>query len=457
MPITVGGWALAQVPKAQSALVSLDPLDGAITSLVGGLDFSLSKFNRASQALRQPGSAFKPFIYAAALAMGNTLSTIVLDAPVVINSTALEQLWRPVNYSGRFYGAQRVREGLVKSMNLLSVRLLLNNTGIGNTVRYLKPFGFSDGTLIRNGSLALGGGDASPLDIAQAYATFANGGYAVKPYVIDSIFGPTEELLYRAEPFIVCPNCEPGAPTEEAIAAARVLQNSALPTESTGADNANDNLQVDTEFTFGDKYDSEYDTTISLERMAVLGESYKPDATIAPGLFTDVKVAERIISPQIAFLIQDAMREVVRRGTAVRANALGRRDLSGKTGTSNDRRDAWFAGFNSKTVGIVWVGYDDSLPLGPREEGSRTALPIWIEFMRIALRGVPESRMDMPAGIVTVRISRTTGCPASATHAFEDVMFEHYREDSVPECENVETQQDIFNTGEEPEDDEKLF
>ena len=452
MPITIGGWALAQVPKAQSALVAVDPLDGAITTLVGGLDFSLSKFNRASQALRQPGSAFKPFIYAAALAAGNTLSTIVLDAPVVINSSVLERLWRPVNYSGKFYGAQRVREGLVKSMNLLSVRLLLNNTGIGNAIRYLEPFGFPDGTLIRNGSLALGGGDASPLDIAQGYATFANGGYAVKPYVIDSIFGPTEELLYRAEPFVVCPDCEPGEPTDEAIAAAKAMRDSVL----LAAEPATDAIAAD-ELSLNATIDHEYATTLSLEQMAELGESYQPDATLAAELFADVNVANRIITPQIAFLIQDAMREVIRRGTGVRANALGRRDLSGKTGTSNDRRDAWFAGFNSRTVGIVWVGYDDSLPLGPREEGSRTALPIWIEFMRIAMRGVPESRMEMPEGIVTVRISRTTGCPASAAHPFDDIMFEHYREDSVPECDAVDTQQDIFNTGEEPEEEERLF
>jgi len=454
MPITIGGWALAQVPKAQSALVSLDPMDGAITSLVGGLDFSLSKFNRANQALRQPGSAFKPFIYAAALAAGNTLSTIVLDAPVVINSAALERLWRPVNYSGRFYGAQRVREGLVKSMNLLSVRLLLNNTGIGNAIRFLEPFGFPAGTLIRNGSLALGGGDASPLDMAQGYATFANGGYAVKPYVIDSIFGPAEELLYRAEPFVVCPECEPGEPADEALAAAKVMRDSVLLAEDPAqATDAADERYVEAKLAI----DNEYDTSFSLEQMAELGESYQPDATLAADLFADVKVANRIISPQIAFLIQDAMRDVIRRGTGVRANALGRRDLSGKTGTSNDRRDAWFAGFNARTVAIVWVGYDDSLPLGPREEGSRTALPIWVEFMRIALQGVAESRMDMPEGIVTVRISKSTGCPASATHPFADVMFEHYREDSVPECENLDTQQDIFNTGEEPEEEEKLF
>jgi len=341
--------------------------------------------------------------------------------------------------------------------------LLLNNTGIGNAIRYLEPFGFPDGTLIRNGSLALGGGDASPLDIAQGYATFANGGYAVKPYVIDSIFGPAEELLYRAEPFIVCPECEPGEPTKEAIAAAKVMQDSVLLAEGQATETASVDSAVD-EPGVGAKpdtaeyeYDDRYEVSFSLEQMAELGESYQPDAKMAADLFADVRVAQRIISPQIAFLIQDSMREVIRRGTGVRANALGRRDLSGKTGTSNDRRDAWFAGFNSKTVGIVWVGYDDSLPLGLREEGSRTALPIWIEFIRIALRGVAESRMDMPEGIVTVRISRTTGCPASAAHPFDDVMFEHYREDSVPECENVDTQQDIFNTGEEPEEEEKLF
>jgi len=376
MPITIGGWALAQVPKAQSALVSVDPMDGAITTLVGGLDFSLSKFNRASQALRQPGSAFKPFIYAAALAAGNTLSTIVLDAPVVINSSALERLWRPVNYSGRFYGAQRVREGLVKSMNLLSVRLLLNNTGIGNAIRYLEPFGFPDGTLIRNGSLALGGGDASPLDIAQGYATFANGGYAVKPYVIDSIFGPTEELLYRAEPFVVCPECEPGEPTEEAIAAAKAMRDSVLLAAEPATDAiAADELSLDT--TIDTTIDNEYETTMSLEQMAELGESYQPDATLAAELFADVKVANRIITPQITFLIQDAMREVVRRGTGVRANALGRRDLSGKTGTSNDRRDAWFAGFNSRTVGIVWVSSEKRGTVRVQRSGSLFAGALW--------------------------------------------------------------------------------
>jgi penicillin-binding protein 1A len=443
MPITIGGWALAQVPQAQSALVSVDPQDGAITSLVGGMDFSLSKFNRVNQAYRQPGSSFKPFIYSAALENGNTLSTIVLDTPVVINSAALERLWRPINYSGRFYGEQRVREALVKSMNLASVRLLLDHTGIGPAIRHLEPFGFPDAALIRNGSLALGGGNASPLDMAQAYATFANGGYAVRPYVIDSIFGPGDELLYRANPAVVCPRCEPGEKAAGGSSGEFVAAEQTQASSLSAADEA---------------IDAEYETEYQLKQMAELGETYQPDAKMAPELFADVNVAKRIITAPNAFLIQDAMREVIRRGTGVRARTLGRTDLSGKTGTSNDRRDAWFAGFNSRIVGIVWVGYDDDQPLGPREEGSRTALPVWIEFMRLALQGMPHSQMAEPEGIVTVRISRTTGCPVTASHPPDDVIFEYYREGHVQECDVVESQQDIFNTdGEEAQSTTDLF
>jgi penicillin-binding protein 1A len=341
---------------------------------------------------------------------------------------------------------------MVRSMNLASVRLLLNNTGVGHTVRHLAPFGFAEDALIRNGSLALGGGTASPLDMAQAYATFANGGYAVKPYIIDAIIGPNEVVLYRAEPFVVCRECEPQEDMSDPLnLQPEPLYPVAPLDELPGGDTGQQLMDEETLF------DEELEQAFTLEQMALMGESYQPDATLAPELFTDIKKAERIISPQNAFLIQDAMRDVIRRGTGVRARVLGRQDLSGKTGTSNDRRDAWFAGFNSKIVGVVWVGYDDDLPLGPREEGSRTALPVWIEFMRIALQGVPRQQMDMPEGIVTVRISKTTGCPVSASHPFEDVMFEHFREEFLPECDPVEGQLDIFNTAEDPDKDDTLF
>ena len=454
MPITIGGYALAQLPEGQGAVISMDPYDGAITSLAGGFDFSLSKFNRVTQAVRQPGSSFKPFIYSAALEQGNTPATILLDAPVVIRSSELEAVWRPVNYSGRFYGEQRLREALVRSMNLASVRLLLNKTGIGNTVRHLAPFGFNESALPRNGSLALGGGNATPLDMAQAYATFANGGYAVKPYVIDSISGPDGEIIYRAEPLVVCPRCEPGpAPEKPARTYARPLTDpggaAAVVARIVNGINYLPDELSDPGVT--DRIKDE--TRRVLEQMAAVGDTYQPDATVAPELFKDIKLAPRIIFAQNAFLIQDMMRDVIRRGTGIRARQLGRRDLSGKTGTSNDRRDAWFAGFQSDMVAVVWVGHDDDRPLGPREEGSRTALPIWIEFARRALERVPENQMAMPDGIVTVRISKRTGCPANSSTDFAEVMFEVFREENVPECEFTDELPDIFNIDDDMDND----
>jgi penicillin-binding protein 1A len=405
MPTTAGFWALAQVPEAQGAVVSVDPQDGAITSLAGGFDFAISKFNRVTQAFRQPGSSFKPFIYSAALEQGNTAATVVDDSPVVIRSSELEADWRPLNYSGRFFGPTRMREALVRSRNLVSVRLLLYETGVGNAVRHIAHFGFGPAALPRNGSLALGGGGASPLDMAQGYAVIANGGYGVKPYVIDAIYGPEGETLYRAEPLVVCHICD---------------------------------AQSD------DIYALEAYEEMTLEEMADVAESYQPDASIAPALFENVNAAPRVVSEQNIFIIQDMMRDVVRRGTGRRAMVLGRNDLSGKTGTSNDRRDAWFGGFNGDLATIVWVGYDDDLPLGPGEEGSRTALPIWIEFTRVALDGVPNNQMPMPEGIVNVRIDRKLGCRARVGQG--DTMFEVFREDHIPdECEATDSASDPFN------------
>lgn len=264
--------------------------------------------------------------------------------------------------------------------------------------------------------------------MVQGYAAIANGGYAVGPYVIDAIYGANGETLYRADPAVVCEPCvaEPA-----------------------------------------DDFSVEPLREMTLEEMADIALTYRPDASVAPELFADVNAAIRAISAQNAFLIQDMMRDVVRRGTGIRAwRALGRRDLSGKTGTSNDRRDAWFGGFNSDLAAIVWIGYDDDRPLGPGEEGSRTALPVWIEFMRYGLAGVPENQMPMPEGIVSVRISKASGCPARAGQS--DVTFEVFREGHVPECETVEELPDIFNDttglddrpdveGEEEEQDESLF
>jgi penicillin-binding protein 1A len=304
-------------------------------------------------------------------------------------------------------------------MNLVSVRLLLFETGVGNAVRHIEKFGFGDAALPRNGSLALGGGAASPLDMAQGYATIANGGHAVKPYVIDAIYGPEGETLYRSEPAVVCDACVADEPDD------RFREPAVAP--------------------------------MTLEEMADVALDYRPDASTAPELFEDVVIAPQRISPQNIFLVQDMMRDVVRRGTGRRAMVLGRNDLSGKTGTSNDRRDAWFGGFNGDLASIVWVGYDDDLPLGPGEEGSRTALPIWIEFTRRALAGVSENQMPMPEGIVMVKIDKETGCAARAGQS--NTTFEVFREENVPKCEYVDDLPDIFNDASgidaPPEDEDK--
>jgi penicillin-binding protein 1A len=261
--------------------------------------------------------------------------------------------------------------------------------------------------------------------MAQGYAMLANGGHAVKPYVIDAIYGPEGETLYRADPAIVCDACVPQEPA----------------------------------FSYGDEPGEE----LTLDEMVEIAAVYQPDATTAPELFEGINIAPQAISPQNAFLIQDMMRDVVRAGTGRRAMALGRNDLSGKTGTSNDRRDAWFGGFNADIATIVWVGYDDDLPLARGEEGSRTALPIWVEFSRIALKGVPENQMPMPDGIVSVLIDRESGCPARAGQ--RNVIFEVFREGQVPECEATEDVVDPFNNAsgidpepeEEQEESETLF
>ena len=414
MPTTTGQWALAQEPKAQGAVVSLDPYDGSISSLTGGFDFATSKYNRATQAFRQPGSSFKPFIYSAALEHGNTVATVILDAPIVISSSELEAVWRPINYSGRFYGPTRLRDALVRSMNLVSVRLLLFETGFGNAIDHIAKFGFRDAALIRNGSLALGGGNASPLDMVQGYSVFANGGFGVKPYVIDAIYGPEGDTLYRADPLVICDACE------------------VEPDELAGVDYDEGGLPVEP---------SSYEQLADFALDAAI--DVPPNGGVAPGFIEQINAAPRVITAQNAFLIQDLMRDVIRRGTGRRALVLGRRDLSGKTGTSNDQRDAWFGGFNGDIAAVTWVGYDESLPLGPGEEGSRTALPIWIDFMRVALRGAPENQLPIPEGIVSVLIDKSTGCPARAGQP--NTMFEYFREGHVPKCDNVDDIPDIFN------------
>lgn len=395
-----GSWRLAQIPQVQGAFVALDPQDAAISALVGGFDFFLSNFNRATQSLRQPGSAFKPFIYSAALANGFTTATIVNDAPLALDDPVLETVWKPENYGGRFHGPTRLREALVESLNLVSVRVV-RRVGIGNTINYLRKFGFDDTAMPANSTIALGSGGISPLNLASEYATLSNGGYHVKPYFIDRVEDSNGAVLYTSTPAVVCVDPPPrrARDTDDKWV-------DAAPTDSTqcvhksesadGAKNPEDELIDD-----------------------------------VTDLYPDIHRAKRVATAQNIYLVDDMMRDVVRRGTGVRAwRALHRRDLAGKTGTSNDLRDTWFAGFNGDIVGTAWVGFDADRSLGGHEQGGVTAIPMWIDFMREALRGQPERFLERPPGIIDVRIDPDNGLVASGTNRHS--IFEKFRIGHVP-------------------------
>ena len=370
---------LAQAPEAQAALVALDPTDGAIAALVGGFDYFNNKFNRAIQARRQPGSGFKPFLYSAALEHGFTPASILMDAPIVLDDAGMEQAWRPENSGGDFSGPIRLREALVRSRNLVSIRLL-RSIGPEAVIDYAARFGFQAGDMPRNLTLALGTLPATPLEVATGYATFANGGYKVQPYFIDRIENAAGETLRRARPVIACNGCEPVATAGaagadgDATAAAATEPGAAAPPPPATWVPAVPSQSVGT----------------------VLQQS-----TLAP----------RIISAANCWLMDDMMGDVIRRGTGRRALVLGRSDLSGKTGTTNEARDTWFNGFNQNLVASVWVGFDQERPLGEGEEGARTAVPIWVYFMREALRTVPDRPRQRPAGLVQLTISARTGLP----------------------------------------------
>jgi penicillin-binding protein 1A len=398
-----GGWRLAQLPDVQGAFVALDPQDAAISALVGGFDFFLSNYNRATQSRRQPGSAFKPFIYSAALENGFTTATIVNDAPLALDDPVLETVWKPENYGGRFHGPTRLREALVDSLNLVSVRVV-RRVGIGNTIRHLRKFGFEDVALPPNPTIALGAGGIAPLDLAAGYAELANGGYRVSPYFIDSVQDLNGDVLYTTSPRIVCRDL-PAPPAPQAAAAF--------------VDPAEGDLACP-------EADQNTDQTRRPEEPALIDKM--------TDLYPDLRRAKRAISPQNVYLVTDMMHDVVRRGTGVRAwRELHRPDLAGKTGTSNDRRDTWFAGFNADVVATGWVGFDEDRSLGGNEQGSVTALPMWIDFMREALRGQPEHVLKQPSGIVSVRIDPDNGLVAS--DANRNSIFEKFRIGHVPDRE----------------------
>ena len=348
-------WQLSQVPQAEGAFVALDPTNGAILAVSGGFDFFNSKFNRATQSSRQPGSGFKPIIYTTALENGFTAGSVINDAPVVLDGPGQEIEWRPENYSNKFYGPTSLRTALRKSRNLISVRLL-KSLGVNKVTETATRFGFKKEQLPKSLTLALGSGQASPLQMSRMFAVFANGGFLITPYFIERVESNNGEILFQSQPQIACKYCD-------------------------------------------DIEDDE--------------NSHAP----------------RVISPQVNFIMNSLLRDVVQRGTATRANKLGRNDLAGKTGTTNDLRDAWFNGFSPTIVATAWVGLDNASSLGKWESGGKTALPMWIRFMEKALKEQPELEPERPAGVVKAKIDPETGLLAQEG---EEGIWEYFTSATIP-------------------------
>ena len=365
------GFEVAQLPRAEAALVSLHPEDGALAALVGGLSFARSSFNRATQAQRQPGSSFKPFLYSAAMERGYTPASIVLDAPVVFRDR-VGHVWRPQNDNGKFSGPMRMREALVQSRNLVSVRLL-DAIGVDFARKYITQFGFKLESLPANLSMSLGTASLTPMSIARGYTVFANGGFLVEPYFIDRVLDRNGVVVAATHAPRACRLC-PQRLNSETRAAVVV---------------------DDFDFSAGGP-----------TATATPAAGSAPADAVGPQV---VALAPRAIDERTAFQASSMMRDVVLRGTATAAKVLERADIGGKTGSTNDHRDAWFSGFGGDLATTVWVGRDHFESLGYKEYGGKAALPIWISYMGNALRGVPLKDDTPPTGIVTVSVNRNTG------------------------------------------------
>ena len=391
-------WRLAQVPRAEAALVALEADTGAVLAMVGGLDFGRSQFNRVTQSRRQPGSAFKPFVYAAAIDRGYTLASLVNDAPVVVDDPSMERAWRPTNFGRRFYGPTRLREAMVHSRNLVSVRLLMD-IGLDYARDYISEFGFARADLPPGPSMALGSASLTPLSLTSAYAVFANGGFAIEPQIIHRITDSAGEILFEPSWTRICPECP--QPEEHEL----LVDN--------GAADHQGPRRIDLS---------------SIENsLAQGGPMFGPQLP---------RIAPQIISTQTSWLIHSMLADVVTQGTGRRALSLGRGDLAGKTGTTNDLRDTWFVGYGGGIVATVWVGMDDNESLGSQEQGGRTALPLWVDFMEVALQDRPERRPPEPVGLARALINPETGLRARPGAA--GAVQEWFHADNLPPLEASE-------------------
>ncbi len=395
-----GNWLLAQLPEVEGALVALDASSGQIVAIAGGFDFKKSHFNRVVQAQRQPGSNFKPFLYTAALAHGFGPASVINDAPLVFEDDTRQGGWRPKNYSGRFFGPTRLRVALMKSRNLVSVRLL-DAIGIERARDYFLRFGFDKENLPADLSLALGSGVMTPLELVSGYAVLANGGYRVQSYLVTRVTDQWGEVVWQADfPKAAHPAGVGNSPLEQ-----QHPQEFNLGSEEPPLDNMVEPA-LDT---------AGLDFRQVLDGRASLAESSREENSgLAPKVLPDAEL----------YLINSMLRDVIRSGTGRKALRLGRGDLAGKTGTTNSQQDAWFSGFAGGVVTTAWVGFDRPRSLGRFETGARAALPIWIDFMQEALVNRREWPLVQPPDIVSARIDPKTGRLAGAQA--EDAIFEFF-------------------------------
>ncbi len=435
-----GAWRLSQVPDASSAIVSMDPYSGALKALVGGYSFNQSQYNRVTQAKRQLGSNIKPFIYAAAIERDYTLATLVNNAPINQWDRRQGVAWRPKNSPDVYGGPTRLRVGLAQSINVMAVRAL-RHVGIDAAIDSLVRFGFDRSDMPRNESLALGSASATPLDVVTGYSVFANGGFLVKPYFIERIIDADQQMVFIAEPKVACSDCE-----------TLLAEQQVEPT----------NLTASTELGFALAVDEAIDDS-EVTKVCPLPKE---------------RLADRVMSQQHAFLLTEAMKSAVWgggnwskktgwNGTAWRAaQTVKRRDIAGKTGTTNEARDTWFSGFNPKLVTTVWVGFDDhnrqlgrtswnnNLGQGQTmgaEAGAKTAGPGWNLFMRDALKGTPQVSAQVPEQVVSVRIDRETGLLSRNTD--HTSRFEYFIQGTEPQeyVQSGEPEQTLFDQEEEQE------
>ena len=403
---------LAQVPEVQSALIALNPQDSAIRSLVGGFDYRHSRFNRVTQALRQPGSNFKPFVYTTALDYGFTAASIINDAPVVFNDKNLEDMWRPENDGGKFYGPTRLREALYRSRNMVSIRLL-RRMGIDRTLEGLQRFGFDTGEMPLDLSLALGSHAMTPLKVASAYNIIANGGYSVTPYVLATVIDRDGNIIYQATPATVCENCDTADPQLSSESFSMTVDEVDLQMEELLDELARESLPQQEQESF----------ELVKRTLEAMPQAKKPNAP-------------RVIEQQTAYIIDSMLKDVILRGTGKKARVLKRSDLAGKTGTTNGPRDAWFSGYSPHLTVTTWVGFDDNGLIGRNEYGGSAALPIWIDFMREALEGKADAERSQPNGMVMVKIDAKTGKRVDPN---QSGIFEFFKAENVPELTGSET------------------